>query len=64
LRTDGGPAEATIAQAMTDRLRTRGPDGEGIHVSGNVVLGHRRLAIIDLTGGYQPLANEDGTVWV
>lgn len=49
---------------MTGRLRHRGPDGEGAHLAGGVGLGHRRLSIIDLVTGAQPLANEDGTVWI
>jgi asparagine synthase (glutamine-hydrolysing) len=58
---------------MTDVLRHRGPDEEGFYHSGlpgdggvvpGVALGFRRLAIIDLATGHQPLANEDGTVWV
>jgi asparagine synthase (glutamine-hydrolysing) len=44
---------------MTDALRHRGPDGEGFHDDGPVALGHRRLAIIDLAGGDQPIFNED-----
>ena len=47
---------------MTDRLIHRGPDGGDAHVEPGVALGHRRLAIIDLAGGRQPLANEDGRV--
>ncbi len=42
----------------------RGPDDEGVFVAGGVGLGSRRLSIIDLPGGRQPMANEDGTVWV
>lgn len=49
---------------MLDTIRHRGPDDEGIYVSSQVGLGHRRLSIIDLQGGHQPLCNEDGTVWV
>ena len=49
---------------MTDTLVHRGPDDEGFYVSGPVGLGHRRLSIIDLEGGHQPIANEDETVWV
>ena len=45
---------------MTDTLVHRGPNDEGFHISGPVALGHRRLSIIDLEGGHQPLANEDG----
>lgn len=49
---------------MTDTLVHRGPDDEGFYHAGPVGLGHRRLSIIDLDGGHQPLANEDDTVWV
>lgn len=51
---------------MSARLGHRGPDDQGIHVDpgGGVSLGVRRLAIIDPAGGHQPLANEDGSVWV
>ncbi len=42
----------------------RGPDGSGLHLEGPIALGHRRLSIIDLGGGAQPMANEDGTVVV
>jgi len=48
--------------AMCDVIRHRGPDDEGILVQDGVALGMRRLAIIDLAGGRQPIANEDGTV--
>jgi asparagine synthase (glutamine-hydrolysing) len=49
---------------MRDVLRHRGPDGEGLFVNGPVGLGHRRLAIVDVAGGHQPMANEDESVWV
>ncbi|TMD71402.1 MAG: asparagine synthase (glutamine-hydrolyzing) [Chloroflexi bacterium] len=49
---------------MRDVLRHRGPDGEGLWIGGPVGLGMRRLAIVDVTGGHQPMANEDGTVWI
>lgn len=42
----------------------RGPDDEGTYVEPRVVLGHRRLSIIDLNSGRQPISNEDGTVWI
>jgi asparagine synthase (glutamine-hydrolysing) len=58
------PVSSRLIKAMTDTLVHRGPDDEGVHVSGDVGLGHRRLSIIDLEGGHQPLANEDNTVWV
>jgi asparagine synthase (glutamine-hydrolysing) len=49
---------------MSRTLRHRGPDSEGLHVDGPVGIGARRLAIIDLTGGDQPIASEDGSVVV
>lgn len=49
---------------MTGALRHRGPDDEGFYVDGPVGLGHRRLAIIDLATGKQPIANEDRTIWI
>jgi asparagine synthase (glutamine-hydrolysing) len=50
--------------AMTGSVAHRGPDAEGFYVSDGIGLGHRRLSIIDLATGDQPLANEDQTVWV
>jgi asparagine synthase (glutamine-hydrolysing) len=49
---------------MTNSLAHRGPDGSGFYTSKNVGIGHRRLSIIDLEGGKQPLCNEDATVWI
>ena len=58
---DGDPAPAAVLRAMTDAIAHRGPDGEGQHVDGPVGLGHRRLAIIDLSpAGRQPMVTEDG----
>jgi asparagine synthase (glutamine-hydrolysing) len=53
-----------LIKAMTDTIVHRGPDDEGYYVSGLIGLGFRRLSIIDLAGGHQPLSNEDGTVWI
>lgn len=50
--------------AMTGALAHRGPDDEQFHLEPGVALGARRLAIVDLAGGRQPMANEDGSVWV
>jgi len=47
---------------ITSYLKHRGPDGEGFYFEDHLALGHRRLSIIDLEGGRQPIANEDGTV--
>ncbi len=49
---------------MRDVMVHRGPDDQGLFLDGAVGLGHRRLSIIDLAGGHQPIANEDGTVTV
>jgi asparagine synthase (glutamine-hydrolysing) len=53
-----------LVRAMADTIAHRGPDDDGYYFSGAVGLGFRRLAIIDLTTGHQPLSNEDGTVWI
>src|SRR5687768_17480185 len=50
--------------AMRDILTHRGPDEAGLHCDGHAALGHRRLSIVDLSTGQQPLSNEDGSVWV
>src|SRR5262252_261366 len=55
---------AEVIRAMTDRLRHRGPDDEGFHLDAGAALGHRRLSIIDLAGGHQPIANEDHTRFI
>ena len=60
----GPDAERVIVQRMCNSLAHRGPDGEGIYEDTGVVLGHRRLSIIDLVTGDQPMTNEDGTIWV
>jgi len=56
--------ERARAQMMRDVLAHRGPDGAGLHVDEQAALTHRRLSIVDLAGGHQPLSNEDGSVWV
>jgi len=63
-RASGLPVEPELLRRMTDVLRHRGPDGSGFYASAGVGLGHRRLSIIDLEGGAQPISNEDGTIWV
>ncbi len=49
---------------MRDALVHRGPDGQGSVIRGPVGLAHRRLAIVDVEGGHQPMSNEDGSVWI
>ncbi len=51
-------------RAMTDAIAHRGPDGEYHYQDGPVLLGNRRLAILDVAGGQQPMTNEDGYVVV
>lgn len=58
------PIDRHLLQTMTDSLAHRGPDGQGFHLSEGIGLGHRRLSIIDLAGGQQPMYNEDGRVAV
>ncbi|MCX7877348.1 MAG: asparagine synthase (glutamine-hydrolyzing) [Ignavibacteria bacterium] len=59
--TDKSPVSLTLIKKMTDILSHRGPDGEGYWSDGNIGLGHRRLAIIDLSpSGNQPMQTEDG----
>ena len=61
LNLDGQPASPVILRRMTDAVAHRGPDGEGYFTDGNVGLGHRRLAIIDLSpAGHQPMLTRDG----
>ena len=50
--------------AMLDTIVHRGPDDSGCYVNANIGLGSRRLSIIDLETGNQPISNEDGTIWV
>jgi asparagine synthase (glutamine-hydrolysing) len=59
---DRAPVDRFLLERMTTVIAHRGPDGAGYHVAGGVGLGHRRLAIIDIAGGYQPMFNEDDSV--
>ncbi len=58
----GAPASENLLGQMTSSMAHRGPDGSAVFQSGPVGLGHRRLSIIDLAGGNQPIPNEDETV--
>ena len=61
-RADRTP-DAAVLKRMNDRITHRGPDDEGVFVQGPAGLAMRRLKIIDLTTGHQPMTGEDGRVW-
>src|SRR5438128_12581802 len=61
---DGRPVALEDVQAMCAAIFHRGPDDEGFFVGSDVAIGMRRLSIIDLHTGHQPLSNEDGSIWV
>jgi asparagine synthase (glutamine-hydrolysing) len=61
---EGVMVDKSVLDRMTQSLQHRGPDDQGVFVHENVGLGHRRLSIIDLSSGHQPVFNEDGTVVV
>jgi asparagine synthase (glutamine-hydrolysing) len=61
---DGRLADEGVVRQMSDVQRHRGPDESGIHIGPGIGLGHRRLSIIDLSSGQQPLCNEDGSIWI
>lgn len=58
------PADSASIEAMCDAMAHRGPDDAGIRVDGPCAIGMRRLSIIDLSTGHQPISNEDGTLWI
>ena len=61
---DGRAADSALLGRMNEAIHHRGPDEEGTYLRGHVGLAMRRLAIIDLAGGQQPIANEDRTAWI
>src|SRR6185436_4396709 len=63
LSAKAAPRREELAE-MIARLHHRGPDGAGFHQDEQIGLAHARLSIIDLEGGWQPIHNEDKTVWV
>ena len=64
IRWDGEPVAEAEIRAMCRQMVHRGPDDEGVYLGDGVGLGMRRLSIIDLDGGQQPVSNEDRTIWV
>jgi asparagine synthase (glutamine-hydrolysing) len=66
IQLDGSPRpviEHAVLERMTNALRHRGPDDQGFHSEPGVAIGVRRLSIVDVAGGHQPVSNEDRTVW-
>lgn len=59
-----GLVDEDLLRRMRDSMIHRGPNDEGLYVGEQVGMGHRRLSIIDLSGGHQPMSNEDGSVWI
>ncbi|HXR56817.1 MAG TPA: asparagine synthase (glutamine-hydrolyzing) [Casimicrobiaceae bacterium] len=64
LHLDGARASAAAIAPMARITRHRGPDDEGSHIEDALAIGMRRLSIIDVAGGHQPLTNEDETLWL
>src|SRR5208283_2463097 len=60
----GADVDAGLLRRMTAALSHRGPDGDGFHIEPGLGFGHRRLAIVDIAGGVQPMDNEDASVVV
>ena len=58
------PVDEGVIRQMAESIAHRGPDDEGYFVSGSIGLGFRRLSIIDLSGGHQPMSDDAGTTWV
>ncbi len=59
-----GARDEALVKRMIDTLAHRGPDDEGVYAADGVTLGQRRLSIIDLAAGHQPMGNAEGTVWI
>lgn len=64
LEYDNKPIDRDLLVRMRDTLHHRGPDDEGLYFSGSLGLAFRRLSIIDLDSGHQPMSNHEGSVWM
>ena len=64
VRSDGAPVDRELVARMNEAIRHRGPDDDGFYFSDGVGLAMRRLAIIDLKSGHQPIHNQDSTAWI
>ncbi|HKG62242.1 MAG TPA: asparagine synthase (glutamine-hydrolyzing) [Pyrinomonadaceae bacterium] len=60
----GRTVDSFLIERMRDTIRHRGPDDEGMFIAGPVGLGHRRLSIVDVSAGHQPMTNEDGSLQI
>lgn len=60
----GMAVDEEVLRSMASQIIHRGPDDDGFYVDGNLGLGMRRLSIIDVKGGHQPISNEDGSIWI
>ncbi len=56
--------DVAVLKRMRDIIRHRGPDDDGLFIDGRIGLGHRRLSIVDVASGHQPMTNEDGTLHI
>jgi asparagine synthase (glutamine-hydrolysing) len=61
---ESGRADAAAVRQMCAAMTHRGPDDEGVYTDGRAGIGMRRLSIIDVAGGHQPISNETGTIWI
>ena len=61
---DKRPLGEDLLVSMRDSMVHRGPDDAGVYLDRHVALGHRRLSIIDQSGGHQPMPDHSGTVWI
>ena len=59
-----GLSDRRLLKRMCDVISHRGPDDQGIYLDKNVGVGNRRLSIIDVKGGHQPMHNEDQSIWI
>lgn len=64
LNLNGPSPDSSLIERMSSVLSHRGPDDFGIYIKDEIGLGHRRLSIIDLSFGHQPMSNEDGKIWI
>ena len=64
VRSDGSDVDQGLLERMCNAIRHRGPDDDGFYVNGPIGLGMRRLSIIDVKGGQQPIHNQDQTAWI